>query len=63
MQEILRLVDALQTADKYKVATPANWKPCDDVIFPPQATQDAAEKRLQEGYECVYWFLCRKNFA
>jgi len=44
MQEISRLVDALQTADKYEVATPANWKLDDDVIFPPQATQEAAEK-------------------
>jgi len=61
MQEILRLVDALQTADKYKVATPANWRPGDDVIVPPPATQDAAEKRLQEGYECVDWFLCKKK--
>jgi peroxiredoxin (alkyl hydroperoxide reductase subunit C) len=27
MKEILRLVDALQTADKYQVATPADWVP------------------------------------
>ena len=61
MQEILRLIDALQTADKYKVATPANWKPGEKVIVPPPHTQEAAEKRLQEGYECVDWFLCRKK--
>ena len=61
MQEILRLIDALQTADKYKVATPANWKPGEEVIVPPPHTQEAAEKRLQEGYECVDWFLCRKR--
>lgn len=61
MQEILRLIDALQTADKYKVATPANWKPGEKVIVPPPTTQDSAEKRLQEGYECVDWFLCKKD--
>jgi len=61
MQEILRLVDALQTADKHKVATPANWKPGDKVIVPPPATQESAEKRLKEGYECVDWFLCKKK--
>jgi peroxiredoxin (alkyl hydroperoxide reductase subunit C) len=61
MQEILRVVDSLQTADKYKVATPANWHPGDDVIVPAPATQDAAEKRLQEGYECIDWFLCKKK--
>ena len=63
MQEILRLIDALQTADKYKVATPANWKPGDDVIVLPPATQEAAEKRLQEGYECIDWFLCKKKLS
>ncbi len=61
MQEILRLVDALQTADKYKVALPANWKPGDSVIVPAPSTQEEAEKRLQEGYECVDWFLCKKK--
>ncbi|MEM0057306.1 MAG: peroxiredoxin [Candidatus Bathyarchaeia archaeon] len=65
MDEILRLIDALQTADKYKVALPANWRPGDPVIVPPPTTQEDAEKRLQEaaqqGYECVDWFLCRKK--
>jgi len=61
MQEILRLIDALQTADKHKVATPANWKPGEKVIVPPPNTEEAAEKRLQEGYDCVDWFLCKKS--
>lgn len=61
MQEILRLVDALQTADKHKVAAPANWKPGDEVIVPPPKTQEQADKRLQEGYECIDWFLCKKK--
>jgi peroxiredoxin (alkyl hydroperoxide reductase subunit C) len=61
MREILRLVDALQTADKHKVAAPANWKLGDDVIVPPPKTQEEAEKRLQEGYECTDWFLCKKK--
>ena len=61
MDEILRLIDALQTADKHKVALPANWRPGDPVIVPPPSTQEAAEKRLQEGYECIDWFLCKKK--
>ncbi|MGQ9538087.1 MAG: peroxiredoxin [Candidatus Bathycorpusculaceae bacterium] len=61
MDEILRLIDALQTADKYKVALPANWRPGDAVIVPPPTTQEDAEKRLHEGYECVDWFLCKKK--
>jgi peroxiredoxin (alkyl hydroperoxide reductase subunit C) len=65
MDEILRLIDALQTADKYKVALPANWRPGDPVIVPPPTTQEDAEKRMQEaaqqGYECIDWFLCKKK--
>jgi peroxiredoxin (alkyl hydroperoxide reductase subunit C) len=61
MDEILRLLDSLQTVDKEKVATPANWRPGDMVIVPPPKTQDDAEKRLTEGYECVDWYLCKKK--
>lgn len=61
MQEILRLVNALQTSDKHKVATPANWQPGDSVIVPPPNTQDMAEERLDEGYECKDWYFCKKK--
>lgn len=36
--EILRVLDGLQLADKYAVATPANWKDGDDVIISPSIT-------------------------
>ena len=61
MDEILRIIDALKTTDENKVATPANWRPGDKVVVPPPSTQDMAEERLGEGYECVDWYLCRKN--
>jgi len=48
MGEILRLIQALETVDKYKVATPANWRPGDKVIVPPPATQEMAEARVKE---------------
>ncbi len=42
--EILRVLDALQLADSYKIATPANWENGDDVIVPPAiSTEDARE--------------------
>lgn len=59
--EIVRLVKALQTTDEKGVATPANWQPGDKVVVPPPATQEAAEKRLKEGYECKDWYLCFKD--
>jgi peroxiredoxin (alkyl hydroperoxide reductase subunit C) len=61
MQEILRAIDALQTADEHHVATPANWKPGDKVIVPAPMTQEMAEQRVKEGYECVDWYLCKKS--
>ena len=59
--EILRIIDALQTADKYSVATPANWRPGEMVIVPAPTTQEEAEKRLKQGYQCIDWYLCKKK--
>jgi peroxiredoxin (alkyl hydroperoxide reductase subunit C) len=62
MQEILRIIDALQTTDEYKVATPANWEPGDMVVVPPPSTQEMAEERVkQKEYECMDWYLCKKK--
>jgi len=61
MDEILRLVEALQTTDKHGVATPANWRPDDMVIVPPPNTTESAEERLKQGYECADWYLCKKK--
>jgi peroxiredoxin (alkyl hydroperoxide reductase subunit C) len=59
--EFLRLVTALQTSDKNKVATPAGWQPGDKVIVPTPQDVDAAEKRMSEGYECTDWYFCQKS--
>jgi peroxiredoxin 2/4 len=59
--EILRLVDALQTTDKHAVATPANWRPGEKVIVPPPATMEDVEARLKAGYECTDWYFCKKS--
>ena len=61
MDEILRVIDALQTSDANKVATPANWRPGDMVILPPPSTQEMAEERLNQGYECVDWYFCKRK--
>jgi len=61
MDEILRVVDALQIADANKVATPANWRPGDKVIVPPPQTQEMAEERMKAGFECVDWYFCKKK--
>lgn len=56
--EILRVIDALQLTDNYKVATPANWKDGDDVVIVP-AIQDEAElkERFPKGYKVIRPYL------
>jgi alkyl hydroperoxide reductase subunit AhpC len=50
--EILRVVDALQLADKYSVATPANWKDGQDVIISPALTDPAVLKaKFPKGFK------------
>ncbi len=62
--ELLRVVKALQTADAFDVATPADWRPGDRVIVPPPGSCGSAEDRMQgaeDGVECVDWFFCTKE--
>ncbi len=61
IDEILRVLEALQTSDKHGIATPENWKPGDKVIVPPPLTQDLAEKRKDEGYEYTDWYFSKKE--
>lgn len=61
-EEILRVVDALQTVDKHGVACPANWKPGAQVIVPPPTTTAAAEERVTHSeYDIVDWYISRKT--
>lgn len=57
VDEFVRLVKALQTSDKHKVATPENWQPGEDVIVPPPQTSVAADARMSEGYETKDWYF------
>lgn len=60
IDEFYRLVQALQTADTHKVATPENWTPGQDVIVPTPQTTNAAEARLSEGYDTKDWYFSTK---
>ncbi len=65
IDELLRLVIALQTVDANGIATPANWRPGDDVIVPAPATVQAAKVRAggTEGYDMVDWYLSTKKLS
>ena len=59
--EIKRMIIALQKTDAADCATPANWRPGDDVIVPPAGSCGTAKERMdnQTGDQyCLDWFIC-----
>jgi len=64
MDEILRIVEGLQLADKEGVAIPANWPNNelikDEVIISPASDVETAKKRVKE-YTCFDWWFCHKK--
>lgn len=59
--EIKRIVLALQKADKDQCATPADWRPGEDVIVPTAGSCGVARERMENQTEeqyCLDWFLC-----
>ncbi len=65
VQELLRVFDALQTADANACSTPANWTPGQAVIVPAPLTQADAEKRVasSNGLDVTDWYISRKTLA
>ena len=49
--EVLRLLDALQTNAKHGLATPANWKPGEDCIIPTSVSDEDARKKYPGGFK------------
>lgn len=61
--ELYRVLIALKTADAFNVATPADWRPGDDVIISPAGSCGTAKARMSgtEGLECKDWYFCTKK--
>lgn len=62
-EELKRVLIALQTADNFNVATPADWQPGDDLIVPPAGSCGTAKDRVEgkePGVKCYDWFFCTK---
>jgi thioredoxin-dependent peroxiredoxin len=49
--EVLRVIDSLQLTAKYKVATPVNWQPGENVVIAGSVSNDDAEKLWPDGWE------------
>lgn len=63
-EEIKRIVVALQTSDAFSVATPADWKPGEDVIVPPPSTMKAVAERKankDSNVKVIDWFIAFKK--
>jgi len=64
VDELIRIFEALQTADANACATPANWRPGDKVVVPPPPTQADAEARVKTpGLEITDWYLSKRDLA
>ncbi len=61
IDEILRLLKALQASDENGIATPENWQPGEKVIVPPPVTQPDAEKRVKSEFEVTDWYFSKKE--
>jgi len=55
--EVLRLLDALQINARHTVATPANWKPGQDVIIPTSVSDEDAKKKYPQGFKTLKPYL------
>ena len=56
---------ALQTADAFSVATPADWRPGDEVIVPTAGSCGTAKERMEskDDMKCYDWFFCTKEIS
>jgi peroxiredoxin 2/4 len=62
--ELYRVIIALQTADAFGVATPADWRPGDEVIVPTAGSCGVAKERMEakeKDMKCYDWFFCTKQ--
>jgi len=64
IDEVLRLLTAMQLGDKHKVATPADWRPGDEVIVPPAGSCGTAKERVESpaaDTRVLDWFMVLKK--
>ena len=55
--EVLRVIDSLQLTAKHRVATPANWKPGEDVIIAGSVSDEEAKKIYPDGWKAPKPYL------
>ncbi|KAJ6322275.1 hypothetical protein OIU77_012196 [Salix suchowensis] len=53
MDEVVRAFDSLERASRNKIATPANWKPGEDVVVSPTVSDEEAKTLFPQGFKTV----------
>lgn len=64
--ERYRALVAMQAADAFSIATPADWQPGDDVIVHPAGSCGIAKDRMdgkEENVTCHDWYFCTKPIS
>ena len=61
VDEVVRLVDSLQTTDSNSCATPVNWNVGEKVIVPPPKTEAEVEERLNNDHEKLSFYLMKRD--
>ena len=61
--EMYRALIAMQAADAFEIATPADWRPGDEVIVPTAGSCGVAKERMEskDKMKCYDWFFCTKE--
>jgi alkyl hydroperoxide reductase subunit AhpC len=57
VDEIIRVLDALQLSSEHGVSTPVNWKDGDDVIISPAISDDDAKQKFPQGFTTLKPYL------
>ena len=62
VDELLRLIDALQTSDREGVSCPANWTPGEEVVVgAPRTTEDLKKRLADDTLNLTDWYLAKKS--
>ncbi|MFQ5877812.1 MAG: peroxiredoxin [Acidobacteriota bacterium] len=61
VDEVIRLLEALQTADRHGVACPVNWTPGQEVIVPPPKSEQEVEERLKSSFKKLDFYLMKRS--
>ncbi|OGA61594.1 MAG: peroxidase [Betaproteobacteria bacterium RIFCSPLOWO2_12_FULL_65_14] len=55
--EVLRVLDSIQLTTKHRVATPANWRPGEEVIIAGSVSDEDAKKQYPGGWKAPKPYL------